>query len=93
MSTAGRPRDNPNAGAYLGAMLGTFVGFWSVLPRLEDGVLAEALGPVGVLLTIALAAVLLLPGARRVALAVGLGLAAGTAIALLTGAGLVAAGA
>ncbi len=74
-------------------MFGTFVGFWAVLPRLEDGVLIEVLAPVGVLLTIAISAALLLPGARRVALGVGLGLVAGTAVALLTGVGLVASGA
>lgn len=93
MSTAGRPRDNPNAPGYLGAMLGTFVGFWSVLPRLEDGVLTEVLAPVGVLLTIAASAALLLPGARRVAVGIGLGLVLGTGIAVFTGVGLVANGA
>lgn len=74
-------------------MLGAFVGFWSVLPRLEDRVLVEVLAPVGVLLTVAASAALLLPRGRRVAWGAGLGLVAGTAMALLTGVGLVATGA
>ncbi len=74
-------------------MLCAFVGFWSVLPRLEDGVLAEVLAPVGILLTVATSVALLLPGARRVAVGAGLGLVTGTGIALLTGVGLVASGA
>lgn len=74
-------------------MLGVFIGFWSVLPWLEDRVLVEVLAPVGVLLTVAVSAALLLPRARRVAWGAALGLVAGSAIALLTGVGLVAAGA
>lgn len=92
MSIAGRPRDNPNAPAYLAAMFGAFVGFWAVLPRIGDGVLVEVLAPLSIPLTVAFFAVLLLPRARRVALGLALGLVLGTAVALLIGVGLLATG-
>ncbi len=74
-------------------MLGAFLGFWAVLPRLEAGVLTVVLAPVGLLFTVAVLAAALLPRARRAALGMALGLLIGTGFALVIGVGLVAASA